>query len=40
VERGCSLDDRLGGGVVLMTVQAVVVVDCGVNPRSDGVFRV
>ena len=34
---GCCLNDRAGGGVVLTTVRAVVVVDCGVNPGSDGV---
>ena len=32
-----SLDDHAGGGVVLRTVRVVVVVGCGVNPRSDGV---
>jgi hypothetical protein len=29
----CSHDNHAGGGVVMMTVRAVVIVGCGVNSR-------
>jgi hypothetical protein len=34
---GCSLDDRAGGGVVLMTVRVVVIVGLWCKSQKRGV---